>query len=229
MQSAADLFKRTKKLERYFIEELTVAKIMTNAKSKLLMFGAFLLLLLSFTLSIKYLQEDHIMFVVTVYCSCGVSLFLTIVSVRISHSIAKEKYPGYRSIITNRFFSYDSDFLFAVRSDSLKRKARSLNFTSSDTNFLIDFYSSKSLDLHKKRWWPITIFGLIILPLWNGFVGSTMKEDHSLRILIPISIILYIVILYLNLILKSILLSKAQKYDYLVRIIKTFEVLKLDK
>ncbi|MFW9335645.1 hypothetical protein ACN6AX_20825 [Paenibacillus polymyxa] len=82
MQSAADLFKRTKKLERYFIEELTVAKIMTNAKSKLLMFGAFLLLLLSFTLSIKYLQEDHIMFVVTVYCSCGVSLFLTIVSVR---------------------------------------------------------------------------------------------------------------------------------------------------
>lgn len=56
-----------------------------------------------------------------------------------------------------------------------------------------------------------------------------MKEDHSLRILIPISIVLYIVILYLNLILKPILLSKAQKYDYLVRIIKTFEVLELDK
>ncbi|MEK4732330.1 hypothetical protein [Paenibacillus sp. FSL L8-0641] len=96
MQSAAGLIKRTKKLERYFIEELTISKIMTNAKSKLLMFGAFLLLILSFILSVMYLQEDHIMFIVTVYCSCGASLFLTIASVRISHSIAKEKYPGYK-------------------------------------------------------------------------------------------------------------------------------------
>lgn len=225
--SSVEFVSKTKKLEYYFIEDLSIPKIMIRREAFYYLFASIITAFLALVILVCNITNANwvpLLYVILLSVLC---ITLSFISVRISNLFAMKKYPRFKSIFTNKkiTYTYDVNFLFAFRCDKIKRKVRNLGLIDNLDN-LIEFYLNKSTEIRTKRWWPISLIGLVLFPLWSEYVGNQIEE--SLKN-IPILLLFAGTLIYLTYNIKSIIetlwLSKANKYGELVEILKTLKML----
>ncbi|MGR6127181.1 hypothetical protein [Paenibacillus sp. SER-28] len=227
---AVNFLSKIKLLEEHFIKELSTSKIMVDSKALSILIGSIIFILSGGIIPTVALiaRLNSWWFGISSIASLLIGLSLLALSTWFSHSFAKKEYLDYASFITSKKIKlkYDSNFLFAYRCDELRNKIFSLGFQDTDFDDLIEYYSRKSGNIKNKRWWPITLAGLILFPLWSEFIGKQIEK--GLRVFLFMIIIAFVLTYFTSIfhsILKTILLSKATKYDELVDILKTIKIL----
>ncbi|URJ50713.1 hypothetical protein [Paenibacillus polymyxa] len=227
---AVNFLSKTKNLEEYFMTTLSISKIMIDSKALSTLIGSYIFILSGGLIPTVALiaRLNSWWLGISSMTSLLIGLSLLALSTWFSHSFAKRKYLDYASFITSKKIKlkYDSNFLFAYRCDKIRNKIFSLGFQDTDFDDLIEYYSRKSGNIKNKRWWPITLAGLILFPLWSEFIGKQIEKGlGAFLFMIIIAFVLTYFTSIFNSMLKTILLSKATKYDELVDILKTIKIL----
>lgn len=227
--AAVKFFELTRELERKFIHELSVIRIMvTNNKgAKLTYIGAFASIILAAIAPIysmsKGTKADEYWPIIVCLSLSAFAIFLLHLSIWLSHSFIKYKHPEYSSLFNKKklLYNYDYEFIFAYRCEQILEVFREEEFKKLDIDELINFFSDKSTSIKSRRWAPITIISLIMFPLWSEFVGAKIGQGWEMVLyLFALSIFASYVVILLNNILRMNLLSQARKYDDLVGVLK---------
>ncbi|WP_342570381.1 hypothetical protein MKY85_17635 [Paenibacillus sp. FSL R5-0749] len=232
--SAVEFFILTKELERKFIQELSVFKIMVthNKGAKLTYIGAFVSIILAmlaplYSLIVGTHANEYWSLIVCLSLS-ALAMILLYLSIWLSQSFIKYKYPEYNLLFKKRLFlfSYDYEFIFAYRCKQILEVFKEGDFKKLDIDELISLFSDKSTSIKSRRWTPITIISLIMFPLWSEFVGARIGQGWEMfGVLFALAIFASYVSILLNNILRMNLLSKAKRYDDLVSVLKIVKTL----
>ncbi|ETT30286.1 hypothetical protein C161_27563 [Paenibacillus sp. FSL R5-192] len=227
--SAVKFFILTRELERKFIHELSVMRIMvTNNKgAKITYTGAFISIILAAIAPIYSMingvRADEYWPLIVCLSLSAFALFLLQLSIWLSHSFIKYKYPEYSPLFKKKkiLFNYDYEFIFAYRCEQILEVFKEEDFKKLDIDELINFFSDKSTSIKSRRWTPITIISLIMFPLWSEFIGAKIGQGWEMFVvLLALSIFASYVVILVNNILRMNLLSQARKYDDLVGVLK---------
>lgn len=227
-KAAVNFLKLTRELERRFIHELSVMRIMltNNKAAKITYIGAFVSLIIAAIAPIYSMiigvKADEYWPLIVCLSLIGFAFFLLHLSIWLSHSFIKYKYPEYSPLFKRKhFLSFDYEFIFAYRCEKILEFFKEEDFKKIDIDELINFFSNKSSSIKSKRWAPITIISLIMFPLWSEFIGSKIGQGLEMIVyLFMLSIVASYVVILLNNILRMNLLSQARKYDDLVAVLK---------
>ncbi|OAZ49749.1 hypothetical protein [Paenibacillus polymyxa] len=226
----ADFLLKTRLIEKKFMKELSIYKIMIDYKSISLLIASFLIVTLAAYIPF-YALFSKVDSWWPIYSSISllvVGFSLLVLSNWFAHSLARKRYRKYATFITRKKirFDYDYDFIFAYRCDEILDQLNDPRFTNIEAEELIEHFSKKSTHIRNKRWWPITIASIIVFPLWSEFIGNNIQGGwQMLLFLLGLAILLTLIIIMFHAILKAILLSKASKYDELVNVLNTVKKL----
>ncbi|WP_341178959.1 hypothetical protein [Paenibacillus sp. FSL K6-1230] len=221
-----DFLTKTLEIERKFIRDLSIPKIMMSKLTLWLLISSVVTVATALFLIFYSLvpSVSAIWPVRTSLLLASVSMVLLQFSIFFSHSVARKRHPKYALFITNKKinYSFDADFIFAFRCDFMLELLGKPQFQSIEIDELIDYFSKKSETIKFRRWVPVTLTGLIMFPLWSEFIG--FKIDNGWGMIIFLFILSGFVAYFFNMlysILRATLLSKAIKYDELVNVLST--------
>ncbi|MFK4168183.1 hypothetical protein ACI2LM_18215 [Paenibacillus lautus] len=228
------------KLFTHFKAHMTARKLLLdrNADKYLRYSVRFLIiatlgLLIGVPLFLIYMSAIYfiIIFLVVIFCFL-MSLLFASKSVKASNEYIISKYPYYRNLIIKKPKTYSKEVLTALRCDEIYKNINTWEIKYIDIDDLIEYYDVKGEDLKNSKWYPITLWSLIIFPVYGEFIASLYSKTTTViassvlfLVLIFLGTILFWFINKFRLIISAFLLFESDNYKELVdilKIIKTF-------
>ncbi|MBO2942788.1 hypothetical protein JJQ72_02155 [Paenibacillus sp. F411] len=229
------------KLFTHFKSNLTTKKLLFDNKSYRYFITSIILLMLAVLFiisaaSLSWLNKPS--YVLVLLFVSGISLFiislaLTTFSVKESNKYIAERYPFYKNLFNDKTTkALNEEVLTALRCDLIYESISTWSIDLKNLEELIDYYELKGQELKNTKWYPITLWALIIFPVYAEFIATLYNPTNTFleKVLLLLALLLGGTLLfwYINkfrLILNAVLLFEADKYKELarvLRIIKTF-------
>lgn len=127
----------------------------------------------------------------------------------------------YLSLANKKPIEYESNILFAYRTDRIARKLNEMGIDRVENiTAMIGYLETLSQNTKNKKWLPIGIIGLFLIPLWTEFVGKYLSNVSSVAFLVCLGLIISCSVVILNFTIRKFLWSEAERHQEISTILK---------
>ncbi len=143
-----------------------------------------------------------------------------------NHAKNESSYSSYAATLKFSIFPNFDEFLFAYRVDKLKEYIQDEGITDTECANFTELFEKSSSRLRERFWKPFALVALIVLPIWNEFVGKQMGEGlPGWGIIILSAFLLTYFVLLSRKIFEVHFLSKANKQERIAEYLKMIKMM----
>ncbi|MEW4368604.1 hypothetical protein [Paenibacillus kandeliae] len=216
-----ELLKNQDKLEGFLFKENSSTKII-NAKFRLfLIIPALILLLSAYIFMFLSMWHPQVMlWSILLFSTMTVTLILMILNSILCYRHLLNKYPVY-TIKYDLLVNYSS-FFRAYRAEQLRLHRTQFKIDSSNIDNYIEYYEAQWSEKNQSNWGKFGILAIILLPIWNEFVGKNITEklDSKLLIIITLAFAIAIISIFFRTMIQAFFFININKKKDIVEILK---------